>query len=70
MDGTRAEALKIMAAAPRRIARIETTVFFPPEKSYSAKERAILENAALTCPVSLSLHPDVAQDIAFVWPGP
>jgi putative redox protein len=70
MDGTRADALKVMAAAPRRIARIETVIFFPPEKNYSSKERAILENAARTCPVALSLHPDVAQDISFVWPEP
>jgi putative redox protein len=68
MDGTRAEALKIMAAHPRRIARIETTIFFPEKKLFSAKERSILENAARTCPVALSLHPDVVQDISFVWP--
>ena len=68
MDGARAEVLKVMASQPRRIARLETTVFFPEGKVYSEKQRAILENAARTCPVALSLHPELVQHIVFVWP--
>ena len=31
------------------------------------KEKKIYENAAYTCPVAKSLHPDIKQVIEFVW---
>ncbi len=53
----RAEVTKIMSQQPpRRVARIEVVFFL---KNYSPKERAILENAARTCPVSLSLNCEI-----------
>jgi len=38
-----------------------------PSKGYSEKEKAILEHAARTCPVALSVHPDLIQTITFNW---
>ena len=35
---------------------------------YSKKDKKILEVAGRTCPVALSLHPDIQQNITFVWP--
>jgi putative redox protein len=64
IEGTRAEVTKIMAANPRRVSEIIVEISFPAN-SYSAKEKNLLENSALTCPVAKSLHPDIKQDIRF-----
>ena len=49
--------------APRRIAQIDLTFTMPA--ALAPNERALLERAAHTCPVGLSLHPDVRQNIVF-----
>ena len=64
IEGTTAEVTKTMAAEPRRISKIEVTLSLP--KKYEEKEMKILENAAKTCPVFYSLHPDIEKDIRFV----
>ena len=64
IEGTTAEVTKTMAAEPRRISKIEVTLSLP--KKYEDKEMKILENAAKTCPVFYSLHPDIEKDIRFV----
>ena len=66
IDGTTAEVTKIMYADPRRIGEIHIQIAFP-KNNYTEKERKIYENAALTCPVAKSLHPDVKQVIEFIW---
>lgn len=66
VDGTVAEVTKVMYAEPRRIGEIHITITFP-KNGYSDKEKKIYENAALTCPVAKSLHPDLKQVIEFVW---
>ncbi len=66
LKGTEAEVIKIMASNPRRIAEVQVTLIFPAN-NFSEKERTILENAALACPVAKSLHPDIKQDVKFVW---
>ena len=65
MAGTKASVLKIMAADPRRISRIEVTFDFPFESD--SKTRKILEHTANTCPVHYSLHPDIEKVISFNW---
>lgn len=65
IEGMEIETTKIMAAEPRRIGEIVLNFTMPTGKSYSDKEKAMLENAARTCPVALSLHPDVKQTISF-----
>lgn len=65
--GTKAEVTKVMQAQPRRIAAIQVDITFPHHK-YTEKERLLLERAARTCPVALSLHPDIDQQLAFIYP--
>ena len=67
IKNTTAEVCKVMASNPRRISEIEITVNFT--KSYDQRIKKILEKAALTCPVSNSLHPDLKQNILFNWPS-
>ena len=55
------------AEAPRRIAQIDVTFTLPAR--LAPHERTILERAAHTCPVGLSLHPDVRQNIVFEYKG-
>jgi len=56
---------KIMQSEPRKIARIE--IIFEMVISVDEKTKTILERAALTCPVYLSLHPDIEKIITFHW---
>jgi len=62
---TEAAVTKMMASNPRRISEIKVVFNFP--KGISEKNQKILENTALTCPVAKSLHPDIIQNIQFVW---
>lgn len=57
---------KTMASNPRRVAeiRIDLTI---QNLNYSEKEKSILENAALTCPVAKSIHPDIVVDFRVNW---
>jgi putative redox protein len=64
IEGTRAEVTKIMEAGPRRVGEIVVELSFPA-KEYNPKQRQTLEQAAITCPVAKSLHPDLKQTIRF-----
>ena len=66
LKGTEIEITKVMASEPRRISEVHATIKFPPN-NFSDKEKTILENAAKTCPVAHSLHPDIKQELVFVW---
>ena len=67
IKNTTAEVCKVMASNPRRISEIQITVNFT--RSYDQRIKKILEKAALACPVSNSLHPDLKQNILFNWPS-
>jgi putative redox protein len=67
IDGTKLEITKHMASNPRKISGIEVKVILPAF-NFSKKDKKILETAGLTCPVALSLHPDIKQEITFIWP--
>ncbi len=68
IEGSEMEITKIMSAdAPRRIARVELEMKMLTDRELSDAERAKLERAAHTCPVALSLHPDLVQAVAFSW---
>lgn len=57
---------KIMSQdTPRRIARLEVDYHLPLPADHP--KRALLEAAAMSCPVHHSLHPDIEQDIKFHW---
>ncbi len=55
---------KFMQAGPRKIGKVAIYFSFA-ENSLSNEEKEILKNAALNCPVALSMHPDIEQDISF-----
>lgn len=63
--GSTVSVTKIMQAEPRKIAKISTVV----EMSIATteKNKTILERAAMTCPVFLSLNPDIEKEISFNW---
>lgn len=64
LKGTRVNVVKEMAAAPARmIASIEIAIYMP--KGIPIDKRLLLENAAHTCPVHRSLHPDIKISIIF-----
>ena len=63
--GAVASVTKIMQTEPRRISRIE--VVFEMSIAVDEKTKTILERTALTCPVFLSLHPDIEKEIIFNW---
>ena len=67
IDDASAEVTKVMGTEPRRITEIHVDFTFPKKDSYSDKQKKILENAALTCPVNQSLHPDIKRPINFNW---
>jgi uncharacterized OsmC-like protein len=65
LTGSTVEVTKIMQAEPRKIAKI-ITVFNMNFKA-NDKTKTILERAAMTCHVMLSLHPDIEKEITFNW---
>ncbi len=54
---------KVMQASPRKIIKIKVEFFF--KHAYTAHHRTIIEHAARTCPVALSLDPAIEQEIVF-----
>ena len=66
ITGMTVEVVKTMSASPRRIGKLEVT-FNMREREYSDREKKALINAAHTCPVHLSLHPDIEQIFTFNW---
>ena len=64
LEGMRIEVTKEMTQSPpRKIARLATEIWMPAGLAPSPA----LEQAALTCPVHHSLHPDVDKPVQFHW---
>lgn len=63
----KSEITKVMMTEPRKIAEITVNLILPEEKVnlLSDKHKVVLKRAAHTCPVALSLHPDIKQHILF-----
>jgi len=60
LDGIKVEVEKIMKAEPRRVGGINLFFHIPEALSnVDEKTKKILINTGNTCPVALSLHPDV-----------
>lgn len=64
IEGTTVGIAKNMEANPRRIGEV-VIAFKMPKHNYSDKEKAILENAALNCPVAKSVSADLKQTVVF-----
>lgn len=65
LTGSTLEITKIMNAEPRRIGKI--IVNLKLAVAVTEKEKTILERAAMSCPVFLSLHPEIEKEISFSW---
>jgi putative redox protein len=57
---------KVMVANPRRVGEI-IVEFDMGKNTFTDKQKAILANAAHTCPVALSLHPELKQTVLFTY---
>jgi putative redox protein len=64
--GVQTNITKIMASNPRRVAEIKIRFYNFPV-ALNDRQKEILERAALTCPVAMSIHPDIIQDVSFEW---
>lgn len=62
---SRAEVTKIMQEEPRKIGEVQVRIIM--SISADEKTQTILENVARACPVAKSLHPDIQQNITFIW---
>lgn len=58
--------IKVMAENPRRVAGLKVELSFEGHQ-LDELQKEILQKAAHTCPVALSLHPDILQEVAFHW---
>ena len=60
LKGIKIDVEKIMKADPRRVGGINLGFHFPDSlNGISEKDKTILKNAALACPVAKSIHPDI-----------
>jgi putative redox protein len=62
IDGATCTITKIMTEKPRKIGEIKIEMDFTGHE-YSDKQKKILEYCVKTCPVSLSLHESVIQNV-------
>lgn len=67
LTGTEVDITKEMTTdGPRRVRRITVAFTLPAAAAaFSDHDRTVLLRAAQTCPVALSLHPDVEQVVTF-----
>ncbi len=64
LTGVKIDVLKIMKSDPRRVSGIELTFHIPGNLlNTDEKTKTILKNTGLTCPVALSIHPDIEQKV-------
>jgi len=67
LEGAQGVVEKHMVADPfRRIKKLDITIAGLP-KGLDAEQRAALEDAGNTCPVTRSLHPDTEVALVFQW---
>lgn len=64
LNNVHADIEKIMASEPRRVGEIKILLKIKDE-GFGTREKSILENAALTCPVAKSLSAELKQTIQF-----
>jgi putative redox protein len=64
LNGVKIEVEKIMKSDPRRVGGINLFFHIPDNlKSIDEKTKQILKNTGNTCPVWLSLHPDIEVNV-------
>ena len=67
LTDTKISVQKFMKADPRRVAKVEVIFDFPSSLKIDDKQKQILENTAHTCPVAISIHPDLEVKTVFNW---
>lgn len=67
LDGMKMEITKKMSITPRRIGRIDIVITMPHHIELTPMQKAALEEIPHTCPVCLSLNPEIEKNISFVW---
>lgn len=66
IDGAKCSVTKIMSSAPpRKVAEIQIKMQWPQQ--YSEPQQKLIEEICFTCPVYLSLHPDIVKNVDFGW---
>jgi len=65
LEGSTVDITKIMQAEPRKIAKIIVTLNM--SVTVDQRMKLILERTAMTCPVLLSLNPDIEKEVSFNW---
>lgn len=65
IQGLSADVIKVMVADPRKISEIKINFFMPEKVLLSDKQKEVLKRAAHTCPVALSIHPEIKQTVTF-----
>jgi putative redox protein len=66
IEGAKCSVTKIMSSTPpRKVAEIQIKMQWPQQ--YSDQQQKLLEDIALSCPVYLSLHPDLVKTVDFGW---
>ena len=64
--GSTVDVKKVMSQdTPRRIVQLDVELTLPA--SLSPADRALMERVAHTCPVALSLNPEIRQEIQFIY---
>ena len=66
LSETKLSVHKFMKADPRRVSKIKIDFDFP-SLNIDDKQKKVLENAAHTCPVAKSIHPDIEVETVFNW---
>ena len=67
LSGVTRHTTKYMKSDPRAIKEIAITFTFPATISLTDEWKQKLRQAAKTCPVAMSLHPDLKQTTTFVF---
>lgn len=66
IDGATATVTKTMLSGPRRVGGVKVEIIFP-DRQYTKKEKDMIRRIAMSCPVAKSIHPDILQDVSFIF---
>jgi putative redox protein len=65
LNQVEATTAKTMGVNPRRIVALKVDVEIRVEEDWPAHAKQLLEKAAKDCPVAMSLHPEIRQEVRF-----
>jgi uncharacterized OsmC-like protein len=57
-----------MKAEPRRMSGVTLTFHLPDNLMLNEKQITVLQRSAETCPVMLSINPEIEVEVNFNWP--